>query len=538
MSVVRGDPAKLWELYCAIGNVKLEVDAECQNTQRALVVLLERLDEKKKKTERQIASLEAELAEIRGKQRKAEELGGAVPKLDEREAEVQAQIAALENKLQELRQCGKKAESCQSRIEAEKKQSMSKLRRGGRKVNRYAKFLESLLFEEDYAAYQASASESVAGSQSGRFRRMEFRGVSFYCDDEAIDLNMTDGSGRTNGQRMAQGLAPLGSDGLPMNLHHTLQSESGPIMELSETEHKENHAALHTNTNDIPTGINRATFQVLKSAYWRRRGAFLSRQMESQKLDRGMAGGPLSGGMSAQAPQGSGSSPVSGLMPTRSQPRDLWYTSYGFTGDGNGGMVYDSPVEMDQYLYRRQGSANARFQGTCGLCSCANILRLAGVNASEADMIAYASTTRAGGMFSGMLCATGYKDAGMNGGTSPKSRQQILAHFGVDSGLFPITFDADGSVSDATVSQIADSVATGHGVILSVHADVLWYDAAYGTDDYHAVTVTSVKKDMQGKVLGFYICDSANGGTLFHSVDKVKRALTGSPMNVTYQIIR
>lgn len=538
MSVVRGDPAKLWELYCAIGNVKLEVDTECQNTQRALEVLLERLDEKKKQIEGKLASLKAELAQVRSKKRQAEEMGGAVPKLDEMEDGLLAQIAVLEDQLQELRQCTKKAEGCRSQIEAEKKQSMSKLRRGGRKVNRYAQFLESLLFEEDYAAYQAAASEAIAGNHSGRFRKMEFRGVSFYCDDEAIDLSKSDGSGRTNAQRMAQGLAPLGADGLPMNLHHTLQSESGPIMELSETEHKVNHGALHTNTHDIPTGINRATFQVLKSAYWRRRGAFLSREAGAHQMDRGMAGGAPSGGAFTQQAQGTGSRAASSLMPTRSQPRDLWYTSYGFTDDGKGGRVYDSPEELDRYLYRRQGSANARFQGTCGLCSCANILRMAGVNASEADMIAYASVTRAGGLFSGMLCAVGYKDPGMNGGTSPKSRQQILAHFGVDSGLVPITFDLDGSVSDTTIRQIADSVASGHGVILSAHADVLWYDAAYGSDDYHAVTVTSVKKDMQGNILGFYICDSANGGTAFHSAEKIKRALTGAPMNVTYQILR
>lgn len=63
-------------------------------------------------------------------------------------------------------------------------------------------------------------------------------------------------------------------------------------------------------------------------------------------------------------------------------------------------------------------------------------------------------------------------------------------------------------------------------------------NAAFGIDDYHAVTVTSVKKSGTGDVLGFYICDSANGGTTYYPASKVKRALTGSPMNVTYPIIR
>lgn len=193
---------------------------------------------------------------------------------------------------------------------------------------------------------------------------------------------------------------------------------------------------------------------------------------------------------------------------------------------------------MNQYLYRSQGSADAAFQGTCGLCSCANILRLSGVNASEKDMIVYASKTRDPNSFNGMLCATGYADPGLNGGTSPKGRQQILNHFGIDSGIFPLSHDADGSISTGNLMQIADHVSAGRGVILSVHADVLWDDAPFGIDDYHAVTVTSVKKNSAGDILGFYICDSANGGTTYYSADRVKRSLTGSPMNVTYPIIR
>ena len=77
------------------------------------------------------------------------------------------------------------------------------------------------------------------------------------------------------------------------------------------------------------------------------------------------------------------------LAPTRTSPRDLAASQFGFSKDSEGNMVYDSPNEMNQYLYKTQGSANSSFQGTCGLCSCANILRLSGVNASEADMIAY-----------------------------------------------------------------------------------------------------------------------------------------------------
>lgn len=226
------------------------------------------------------------------------------------------------------------------------------------------------------------------------------------------------------------------------------------------------------------------------------------------------------------------------LAPTRNTPRDLISTQFEMVKDSDGNLVYDSPNETDQYLYKRQGSADPAYQGTCGLCSCANILRLAGVNATEAQMIAYASTTNAPNTLFQKLCVTGYADHGMNGGTSPKSRQYILQYFGIDSGVVPLARNKDGSLSDSNLNTISDNVSAGRGVILSVHADILQHDAPVGIDDYHAVTVTSVKKDTNGSILGFYICDSANNGTSYCPADKVKRALTGSPMNVTYSIIR
>lgn len=226
------------------------------------------------------------------------------------------------------------------------------------------------------------------------------------------------------------------------------------------------------------------------------------------------------------------------MVPTRSSPRNLATSQYAFAKDSDGNFVYDSPNEMDQHLYTAQGSAYPSFQGTCGLCSCANILRLSGVDATEKDMIDYASSTRDPASFLGKLCATGNLDPGHNGGTSPKSRQKILNHFGIDSGIFPVVHNEDGTISDSNLNQIADYVSSGRGVILSVHADILWNDAAYGFDDYHAVTVTSVKKSSGGEILGFYICDSAQGGTTYYPAEKMKRALTGSPMNVTYPIIR
>lgn len=235
--------------------------------------------------------------------------------------------------------------------------------------------------------------------------------------------------------------------------------------------------------------------------------------------------------------QGSYSGSCISLQPNRTNPRDLPVSQFGFTRDAEGNQVYDSPMEMNDYLYKRQGSAKWNFQGTCGLCSCANVLRLAGVNADEEQMINFASTTTAPNSME-KLCATGHFNPGRNGGTNPEGRRCILEHFGISSGLFDVDMDNLGGATQTTMNTIADLVSSGKGVILSVHADMLWHDAPYGINDYHAVTVTSVKKDNTGNVLGFYVCDSAKGGTTYYSNDKLRRALTGARMNVTHQIIR
>ena len=226
------------------------------------------------------------------------------------------------------------------------------------------------------------------------------------------------------------------------------------------------------------------------------------------------------------------------MEPNRSTPRDLPQTQYGFTKDSNGNLTYDSPMEMDQYLYAKQGSAYTNFQGTCGLCSCANILRLSGVDVTEKDVIDYAASVGNPGSFSGKLCEIDPNCADATGGTGPDERKEILEHFGISSGVWPVE-KKGGMATEETVEQISDFISDGRGVILSVHASVL-NPEMYLNDldsDFHAVTVTSVSKNNLGEVVGFYICDS-NSGTSYYDVNTVRKALTGNDMNYTHQRIR
>lgn len=184
-------------------------------------------------------------------------------------------------------------------------------------------------------------------------------------------------------------------------------------------------------------------------------------------------------------------------------------------------IVYDRPVEKRKDLELSQGKVH-RFHGTCGLCSCVNILRLAGVAITEKEMVAFAREHK--------LCQNHFwLKSEKNGATSADDRQQILKYFGISSVLMPPDIEA-----------IADAVENGKGVIISVYASQLW-NVRKSSEDLHAVAVTSVKKDCEGNILGFYIADSGihgMDGDGYYSKDKLQSALTKRFMNVTTQVIR
>ncbi len=99
----------------------------------------------------------------------------------------------------------------------------------------------------------------------------EFNNIKVYQRDDLIDANFLDSTNRTNAQRMKQGLAPLGPDGKPINLHHTTQRNTSSITEVTQSFHQSNKRSIHINSNNIPSGIDRQQFGVWKKAYWKDR---------------------------------------------------------------------------------------------------------------------------------------------------------------------------------------------------------------------------------------------------------------------------
>ena len=101
-----------------------------------------------------------------------------------------------------------------------------------------------------------------------------FRGNKVYQRDDIFDPN-AEFNGETNLQRMRRGVAPIGTDGNSVELHHMLQSHDGPIAEVTSSFHKQNYSTLHINPNSIPSGIDRPEFNSWKRKYWKDRATGL-----------------------------------------------------------------------------------------------------------------------------------------------------------------------------------------------------------------------------------------------------------------------
>ncbi|MDQ3647752.1 MAG: HNH/ENDO VII family nuclease [Actinomycetota bacterium] len=121
------------------------------------------------------------------------------------------------------------------------------------------------------AAGAAPKPKPRSAASPSRWKRSDFEGRRVYQRDDLIDPRRRDHLGRTNVTRMKRGLAPLGPDRKPLNLHHTTQRDDGSLAELAQTFHQRNTKVIHVNTNKIPSGINRREFNRLKGRYWRNR---------------------------------------------------------------------------------------------------------------------------------------------------------------------------------------------------------------------------------------------------------------------------
>lgn len=86
-----------------------------------------------------------------------------------------------------------------------------------------------------------------------------------------IDFDQKDSFGRTNKERMENGLAPLTPQGRPYELHHIGQHQESPLAELTMEEHrgKGNDGVLHIKVKE--SEIDREAFAMERAGHWKER---------------------------------------------------------------------------------------------------------------------------------------------------------------------------------------------------------------------------------------------------------------------------
>ena len=210
-----------------------------------------------------------------------------------------------------------------------------------------------------------------------------------------------------------------------------------------------------------------------------------------------------------------------------SSPRALSATRYGFqtqTINGQELRVYDDPIGTNSLLIQRQGNSQYDMEGTCGLCQCANLLTMSGVQGSTEDSIISAAIHSSDDVLVMMEMFDPHSEE--RGGTTVQNRQEILSRCGLPTYSMPMSANRE-----ENTQRLSEAIRTGHGVIVSVDVARLWRNGQSGG---HAITLISVTDD--GNTFVYNDTGRGTMGTI--SASDLGYALTGRPANVTTNIIR
>lgn len=107
--------------------------------------------------------------------------------------------------------------------------------------------------------------------RKGELKEVEINGQTCLVK-ENLDLDTpVDPLNRTNKERMEQGLSPIDKNGEKIELHHIGQKSDGPLVELTQSEHrgKGSDGVLHDKSRD--SEIDRNQFNKEKSEHWNTR---------------------------------------------------------------------------------------------------------------------------------------------------------------------------------------------------------------------------------------------------------------------------
>ncbi len=133
-----------------------------------------------------------------------------------------------------------------------------------------------------FTAVQYEGTVNIDGVERDVSRRIYLR--------HDIDFNLTDAKGRTNLERMQRGLAPIGNDGNPIQLHHIIQKEVGPLVEVREMTHEEYSRILHgligKNMSFRNDPVLDRQYNKFRRNYWKWRASkYLEEVKDEQRTD-------------------------------------------------------------------------------------------------------------------------------------------------------------------------------------------------------------------------------------------------------------
>ncbi|MCA9799506.1 MAG: C39 family peptidase [Cyanobacteria bacterium HKST-UBA04] len=165
------------------------------------------------------------------------------------------------------------------------------------------------------------------------------------------------------------------------------------------------------------------------------------------------------------------------------------------TGGQATGIAKQNPEKIDK-LDHQQGDEQ-QANGTCGLVSTANVLKLAGKEEVTEKQIVEEAMSQG-------LC-TDSADPNQSGGSSPQGWEQLMNNHGVSA-----------SSKQASMDEVGKDAKEGKGVVMAVNAETLWGEgggsgpSGGGDGLNHAITLTgTIEKG--GQTLGYIVTDSASG---------------------------
>ena len=175
------------------------------------------------------------------------------------------------------------------------------------------------------------------------------------------------------------------------------------------------------------------------------------------------------------------------------------------------------PEKLNYRLIKGQGLSLFPLSGTCGYCSSANMLTIAGDPVMNEDRIISEALN---GSEATIKCLGLYNPYSENRGAScSQTIAEILERMGCPASFCPMEYDRK-----KTMKSYYDIISSGHIMIIFVEAGKFWQENIFGG---HAITLLSVSKDGKRYV---YNDTGYKGGRIdVVSADHIARCLLTMP---------